>query len=150
MTRFMTRFIARLIASAFTACAMRLMAQTAPPAAPAGEVLGVGNFIHVVANHDKSIEFYRDVIGLELTGAAGPHLFTANAVVSTLYDAPGAQSRVASLRIPGSEMAVEMVDFKDIATKPARPGLQDPGAIILSLTVRDLDAVVARLKQAKT
>jgi catechol 2,3-dioxygenase-like lactoylglutathione lyase family enzyme len=47
-------------------------------------------------------------------------------------------------------MAVEIVEFKDIATKPARPRLQDPGAIILSLTVRDLDAVVARLKQAKT
>jgi catechol 2,3-dioxygenase-like lactoylglutathione lyase family enzyme len=125
------------------------MAQTAPPAAPAGEVLGVGNFIHVVANLDKSIEFYRDAIGLQLTGAAGPHLFTANAVVSTLYDAPG-QSRVASLRIPGSEMAVEIVEFKDIASTPARPRLQDPGAIILSLTVPDLNAVAARLKQAKT
>ncbi len=142
----MTRFIA----AAFSTCALCLLAQTAPPAAPAGEVLGVGNFIHAVANLDKSIEFYRDAIGLQLTGAPGPHLFTANAVVSTLYDAPGAQSRVASLRIPGSEMAVEIVEFKDIAATPSRPRLQDPGAIILSLTVRDLDAVAARLKQAKT
>jgi catechol 2,3-dioxygenase-like lactoylglutathione lyase family enzyme len=129
---------------------MGLMAQTTPPAAPAGEVLGVGNFIHVVANLDKSIEFYRDVIGLELTGPAGPHLFSVNAVVSTLYDAPGAQSRVASLRIPGSEMAVEIVEFKDIDATPVRPRLQDPGAIILSLTVRNLDPVLARLKQPKT
>ncbi len=142
----MTRFIT----AAFSTFALCLMAQTAPPAAPAGEVLGVGNFIHPVANLDKSIEFYRDAIGLQLTGAPGPHLFTANAVVSTLYDAPGVQSRVASLRIPGSEMAVEMVEFKDIATTPSRPRLQDPGAIILSLTVPDLDAVAARLKQAKT
>jgi catechol 2,3-dioxygenase-like lactoylglutathione lyase family enzyme len=128
---------------------MRLMAQTALPVAPAGEVLGVGNFIHVAANLDKAIEFYRDVIGLELTGAPGPHLFTASAIVSTLYDAPGAQSRVASLRIPGSEMAVEIVEFKDIGAAAAAPRVQDPGAIVLHLTVRDLDAVMARVKQAK-
>jgi len=126
------------------------MAQTALPVAPAGEVLGVGNFIHVAANLDRSIEFYRDVIGLELAGAPGPHLFSASAIVSTLYDAPGAQSRVASLRIPGSDMAVEIVEFKDIASSSAQPRLQDPGAIILRLTMRDLDPVMARLKQTKT
>jgi catechol 2,3-dioxygenase-like lactoylglutathione lyase family enzyme len=128
--------------------ASSLMAQTALPVAPAGDVLGVGNFIHVVANLDKSIEFSRDVIGLDLTGA-GPHPFTSNAVVSTLYDAPEAQSRVASLRIPGSEMAVEIVEFKDRDAAAVRPRLQDPGAIVLRLTLRDLDAVMARLKQAK-
>ena len=35
-------------------------------------VLGVGNFIHVVANLDKSIEFYHEALGLEMTGAPGP------------------------------------------------------------------------------
>jgi catechol 2,3-dioxygenase-like lactoylglutathione lyase family enzyme len=142
----MGRFIA--VAAAFGAvCTIGLMAQT-PAAASAGDVLGVGNFIHVVANLDKSIEFYRDGIGLELTGAPGPHLFSASAVVSGLYDAPGT-SRVASLRIPGSEMAVEMVEFKDIVSTPAPLRIQDPGAILLHLTVRDLDTVMARLKQAK-
>lgn len=146
----------RFILATLAACATCLTAQTAPPvapagpAAPAGEVLGVGNFIHVAANLDKSIEFYRDVIGLQLTGAPGPHLFSANAIVSTLYDAVGKESRVASLKIPGSEMAVEIVEFKDIASVPAQPRLQDPGAIILRLTVRDLGAVMARLRQAKT
>lgn len=110
----------------------------------------MGNFIHVVANLDKSIEFYRDVIGLQLTGAPGPHLFSASAIVSSLYDAVGKDSRVASLRIPGSDMAVEMVEFKDIASSPTRPRLQDPGAITLRLLVRDLDAVMGRVKQAST
>src|ERR1035438_10866903 len=100
----------RFALSAFAACCTCLMGQTPTPASPAGEVLGVGNFIHVVADLDKSIEFYRDAIGLDLTGAPGPHPFTANAVVSTLYDAPG-QSRVASFRIPGSEMAVEIAEL---------------------------------------
>jgi catechol 2,3-dioxygenase-like lactoylglutathione lyase family enzyme len=141
-------FRARLAALAMCAAAL-VKAQTAPPVVPAGEVLGVGNFIHVVSDLDKSIEFYRDVIGLDLTGAPGPHLFTTNAVVSTLYDAPG-QSRVASLRIPGSEMAIEIVEFKDVSAAPARPRLQDPGAILLRLMLRDLDPVMARVKQSKT
>lgn len=136
----------RFAISAFAAGCTCLMGQ-APT--PAGDVLGVGNFIHVVADLDKSIEFYRDAIGLDLTGAPGPHPFTANAVVSTLYDAPG-QSRVASLRIPGSEMAVEIVEFAEVQDAPPRPRLQDAGAILLHLTVRDLGAVMTRLKQAKT
>ncbi len=137
----------RFLLATFAACGVCLTAQ---PVAPPGEVLGVGNFIHVVADLDKSIEFYRDVIGLQLTGAPGPHGFSASAVVSSLYDATGKESRVASLRIPSSDMAVEIVEFKDIASSPARPRVQDPGAITLRLTVRDLDAVMARVKQAKT
>jgi hypothetical protein len=62
-------------------------------------VLGVGNFIHVVADLDRSIEFYHDGLGLEMTGAPGPRAFSVNAVVSSLYDAPGAQSRAGSQRL---------------------------------------------------
>ena len=52
-------------------------------------VLGVGNFIHVVSNLDKSIEFYRDGLGLEMTGAPGPRAFSTNAVVSSLSQRAG-------------------------------------------------------------
>jgi len=55
-------------------------------------VLGVGNFIHVVANLDRTIEFYHDALGLEMTGAPGPHAFSSNAVVSSLYDSPCASA----------------------------------------------------------
>src|ERR1700727_1914942 len=78
-------------------------------------VLGVGNFIHVVSNLDKSIEFYRDGLGLEMTGAPGPRTFSANAVVSSLYDAPGAQSRGASFKIPDSDMAGEIVEVHGLS-----------------------------------
>jgi catechol 2,3-dioxygenase-like lactoylglutathione lyase family enzyme len=143
--------MSRILPATFAMYALCLTAQPAQPVVPPGEVLGVGNFIHVVTNLDRSIEFYRDVIGLQLTGAPGPHLFSASAIVSTLYDAVGKDSRVASLRIPGSEMAVEIVEFKDIASPAAQPPrLQDRGAIMLRLTLRDLDAVMSRVKQAKT
>lgn len=112
-------------------------------------VLGVGNFIHVVANLDRSIEFYHDAVGLELTGPPGPRAFSPNAVVSSLYDAPGAQSRVASFKIPGSAMAVEIVEFQGLTAPPARPRFSDPGAIRLTLPVEDLEGAKTRLHRIK-
>jgi catechol 2,3-dioxygenase-like lactoylglutathione lyase family enzyme len=112
-------------------------------------VLGVGNFIHVVANLDKSIEFYHDALGLEMTGAPGPRAFSANAVVSSLYDAPGAQSRVASFKIPGSPMAVEIVEFQGLHATPVPARFFDPGAITLTLPVQDPEAVKNRLYRIK-
>ncbi len=112
-------------------------------------VLGVGNFIHVVENLDRSIEFYHDALGLEMTGAPGPRAFSANAVVSSLYDAPGAQSRVASFKIPGSAMAVEIVEFQGLNATPVRPRFFDPGAITMTFVVKDLDATETRLHRIK-
>jgi len=112
-------------------------------------VVGVGNFIHVVANLDKSIEFYHDALGLDMTGAPGPRAFSANAVVSSLYDAPGAQSRVASFKIPDSPMAVEIVEFQGLNATPVSPHFFDPGAITLTLTVQDLEAMKTRLHKIK-
>jgi catechol 2,3-dioxygenase-like lactoylglutathione lyase family enzyme len=109
----------------------------------------VGNFIHVVENLDKSIEFYHDALGLEMTGAPGPRAFSENAVVSSLYDAPGAQSRVASFKIPGSPMAVEIVEFQGLHATPVRPRFFDPGAIGLTLVVTDLEATKTRLSRIK-
>jgi len=112
-------------------------------------VLGVGNFIHVVENLDRSIEFYHDALGLEMTGAPGPRAFSANAVVSSLYDAPGAQSRVASFKIPDSVMAVEIVEFQGLHAKPVGARFFDPGAITLTLVVQDLEATKTRLSRIK-
>ena len=42
--------------------------------APVGPVVGVGTFIHVVANLDKTMRFYGDRLGLELNGPPGPRV----------------------------------------------------------------------------
>jgi len=130
----------KLISAAFFLTSTVLMGQG---------VLGVGNFIHVVSNLDRSIEFYHDGLGLEMTGAPGPHAFSANAVVSSLYDAPGAQSRVASFKIPGSNMAVEIVEFEGLNATPVQPRFFDPGAITLTLAVQDVEATKTRLSRIK-
>lgn len=109
-------------------------------------ISGVGNFSHIVANMDRAVEFYRDVIGLEMAGQPGA--FSGNPAILNLGNTPGAQSRFVALRIPGSALGVELIEYKDIDRKPVRPRLQDPGAANLILTVRDLDAIVARVKKS--
>jgi len=121
-----------------------LFAQTSAPPSP---VVGVGTFIHVVADLDKTMRFYGDLLGLERTGAPGPRAFATNAVVEGLYDAKGSESRVAAFKIPGSPMGLEFVEFKGVSQRPFRAGPGDAGASIVSIPVRDLDSVNAKLSR---
>jgi catechol 2,3-dioxygenase-like lactoylglutathione lyase family enzyme len=124
-----------------------LVFMTLVPAGLFGQVVGVGTFIHVVANLDKTMHFYGDDLGLELTGAPGPRAFSVNAVIEGLYDAKGSRSRVAVFKIPGSPLGVEFVEFKDVRQQRVKPRLQDPGASVLKLAVPNFDSVVTRLKK---
>jgi predicted enzyme related to lactoylglutathione lyase len=110
-------------------------------------IVGVGNFSHIVANMDRAIEFYRDVIGLEMPGQPGA--FSGNPAIMNLGNTLGAQSRAATLRVPGSALGVELIEYKDIDRAPVHPRFQDPGAATLILSVRDLDAIVARVKKSQ-
>lgn len=114
--------------------AAALFAQVPASNAP---VVGVGNFIHVVSNLDKTMEFYGGRLGLEPSGAPGRGAFSPNAVVEHLYDAKGSQSRVAAYKVPGSPVGLEFVEFQGIAQKAVRPRGQDPGASVMTVPVRN-------------
>jgi catechol 2,3-dioxygenase-like lactoylglutathione lyase family enzyme len=116
--------------------------------APSGDVVGVGNFTHLVADLDRSIEFYRDRIGLELLGPQGKRPFASVPAIQKATNAAGAQVRLALFKIPGSEIGVEAAEFKDIERHPIQPRFQDPGSGNLILLVRDVDAMLAALKKA--
>jgi lactoylglutathione lyase len=124
------------------------LAQNVPAAAPASNsfITGVGNYSHIVADLDKSLAFYRDVIGLQ--PGAPPQAFSGNPAIMKLGNTVGAQSRYVALTVPGSAIGVEIIEYKDIARTPAHPRFQDPGAANLSLRVRDFDAVAERIKKA--
>lgn len=112
--------------------------------APAGDIVGVGNFAHIVQNLDKSLEFYRDVLGLEV---AVNQPFAPNPAIAKLGNTMGGQSRYTALKVPGSEIGIELIEYKDIERKPQHPRFYDPGAANMALRVRDLDAVFARLQK---
>jgi catechol 2,3-dioxygenase-like lactoylglutathione lyase family enzyme len=112
----------------------------------AGPIVGVGNFSHIASNLDRSLEFYRDVLGLEVNGQVRP--FDPNPAIMKLGNTIGAQSRMVQLKVPNSALGVEIIEYKDIDRKPANPRFQDPGAANLILRVPDLDAVMARARKA--
>jgi hypothetical protein len=77
------RSVTRGIVLFCVACAA--FAEPAPP----GDVIGVGNFTHLVADLDRSIEFYRDRIGLELLGPQGKRPFAAVPAIQKATNTPG-------------------------------------------------------------
>jgi catechol 2,3-dioxygenase-like lactoylglutathione lyase family enzyme len=125
----MKTFAARLMAGLLGATLA--FPQTAPPESA---VVGVGPFLHIISDLDRSLAFYHDTLGLELTGPPGEHKFTDNPAVANLYGVPGKQFRAAVLKIPGSPMGIELVQWGEARTPEHKP-LADPGAVTLILRV---------------
>jgi catechol 2,3-dioxygenase-like lactoylglutathione lyase family enzyme len=110
------------------------------------QIVGVGTFIHVVKDLDQTIRFYGTGLGLEMRNPGPPPAFAPNALVESLYDAKGSQSRVAVFKIPNSPLGLEFVEFKGISQTPVARGIQDPGANLLVMPVGDAATAMARLK----
>jgi predicted enzyme related to lactoylglutathione lyase len=119
----------------------------AQQAAPPGDVvIGFGSFSPIVKDVDKSLAFYHSLLGVAPPAQVTPTAFTNESALVNFLGTPTAQVRVSSVRIPGTMMNVELVDFKDIDRKAVQPRLQDPGAVMLILLVRDVDALLGRMK----
>ena len=119
-----------------------LGAQEARPPAPAGDVIGVGNFAHIVANVDESLKLYHDVLGLEVTVQQG---FAPNQAIEKLGHTEGGQSRIAVVKVPGIALGIELIEYKDVAREPQRPRFFDPGAANFAMRIRNLDALFPKV-----
>jgi len=127
----------------------------APPAAAVdagkGAIIGTGTFTSFVENMDRSLAFYHDVFGMEVpplpeTGARpynndNPRLFA-------MFDIPGAKERHQSARVPGTRVSVELMEIQQVEHRTIPLRIQDPGAATPVFVVRDIDAALARVKQA--
>ena len=146
----MTTFVARFVAGLFAA--MLMFGQTAPSESP---VVGVGPFLHIISDLDQSLAFYHDVLGLEMTGPPGEHKFTDNPAVANLYGVPGKQFRAAVLKIPGSPMGIELVQWGE-ARKPKGEPIAGQGVATLFLrrsdgpkSLHDPDGFPVELEQSE-
>jgi hypothetical protein len=52
-----------------------------------------------------------------------------------------------ALKVPGSDIGVELIEYKDIDRTPQHPRFHDPGAANIALRVRDLNAILPRLQK---
>jgi len=152
----MSRFTARLLSSAVivSAAVVGGAGQRPSSAQDQGsgpEVLGLGSYSPIVADLEKSLEFYGKV-GLEIPPPAkpGPRMYTLNLGLLHMLGAPDGKERHVAARIPGANMSAEIVELGNVERKPTRLRFQDPGTITIALLVRNLDSVMQTLKQANT
>jgi predicted enzyme related to lactoylglutathione lyase len=120
-----------------------------PAAGRSVSVLHTEHFSPTVADLDRSIAFYRDVVGLEIEPGPGAQWDSAP-WLRRLHGTPDAPLRYAVAKVPGTGWGVEMVEFRDSNRRPAQPRVQDPGAGTVAIAVRNLDVVLARVKRAGT
>ena len=104
-------------------------------------VIGLMHVIHSTNDVEKTLAFYHDVFALngQVRGfdATGPRILT---------NQPNASLRVAMTQLKGA-FNFELTQFGDIERQMnKRPDIQDSGAPMMKVLVRDLDKVVANAK----
>ncbi|HEY4364573.1 MAG TPA: VOC family protein [Bryobacteraceae bacterium] len=116
-------------------------AQTTP-------VLQLQNLAHTTESLEKTVPFYRDVLGLNTNGAdplaQKPQKLDED--MSKFTATKGMSFRGATFRIPNANFGFELTEFTGGPRKPVRPNLQDIGAATLALQVRDIEKVMAKVK----
>lgn len=125
-----------------------VQAQPAPPPrpAPAGLVVDSGSFFSpIVADLDSAVAFYRDGIGLEVQGE--PSNAANNPQLRAMFGLPDARLRWQTARAPRVQGGLEIVEISSAGGEPLDRQIQDPGAFMLMVVVRDIDGTLARLRE---
>ena len=124
-----------------------VQAQSDARPARAGLVVGSGHYFSpIVEDLDEAIAFYRDGLGLEVQDAPGDA--AENLALRNMFGLPDAKIRWAIARTPAvSGGGVEIVEISGAGGRRLDRRLEDAGAISFVVTVRDLDATLARLVQ---
>jgi catechol 2,3-dioxygenase-like lactoylglutathione lyase family enzyme len=121
-------------------------AQTSPVATP---VVQLQNLAHTTESLDKTVPFYRDVLGLPVNGANDPLAQKPQKLdedMSRFTATKGMSFRAATFRIPNAVFGFELTEFTSGSRKPVRPNIQDIGSVTLVLRLRDLDKILAKVK----
>jgi catechol 2,3-dioxygenase-like lactoylglutathione lyase family enzyme len=116
-----------------------------PTTAPDSSNIIGGAFEIIVADLDKTLRIYHDVLGFQ---TLPPTAWDGTKVMMDTAGTPGAQFRRSSATIPGTSVMMAFTEFKDIDREPLRTRVQDPGTPILQVGVRDIEATVQALRAA--
>jgi catechol 2,3-dioxygenase-like lactoylglutathione lyase family enzyme len=95
-----------------------------------------------VSNLERSLAFWRDVLGFELSHRA----YQTGELAAEITGVPGAEISLAVLRTPGGHK-IELLEYLAPADRKQYGGLRpcDVGSVHLALTVDNLDAVLEKV-----
>ena len=95
-----------------------------------------------VNNLERSLAFWRDVLGFELSHRT----HQAGDLASEITGIPGAEISLAVVKAPGGHK-IELLEYEKPADKKRLPGLRpcDVQHVHVALTVDDLDAVLSAI-----
>lgn len=147
----MKRFM--LVAALATLVISILILDAAPqqPAQPAsnGEVVALIQWVTTVADLGKAEEFYHGVMGLESAGG-DPRMrlgwYGVVPFLTEMYQVKG-NARNFTLRVPGTDMGVEPIQWSEAKGKLLPSRIQDPGAGHLILNTWNIDGFMERISK---
>jgi catechol 2,3-dioxygenase-like lactoylglutathione lyase family enzyme len=112
-------------------------------------VVRLQNLAHTTESLEKTVPFYRDVLGLPMNGTRDPleqQPQKLDEEMSKFTATKGMSFRGATFRIANAAFGFELTEFTGGPRKPVRPNIQDIGAATLALQVRDIEKVLAKVK----
>jgi methylmalonyl-CoA/ethylmalonyl-CoA epimerase len=139
----MARVLVLLLAAA--SAIPSAQSQSAAPRRAEGRVVRPSAFLHVVADMERSVAFYRDVAGFTVNLPPEP-LIASTLLQQASNATPRASARSASFTIPGFAMEFILIEFTGAPGRASVPRLYDPGMTWLSVEVADLDKAFATAK----
>jgi catechol 2,3-dioxygenase-like lactoylglutathione lyase family enzyme len=136
----------RVLTSVAAACllANAVITAQAPAPNPTNKtgVIGLMHAIHSTNDVDKTLAFYQAVFGLG--GQVRPFQSTGPQIRT---NSPGATLRVAMTQLKGG-FNFELTEFGNVERQMHKqPEIADPGAPMMKILVRDIDAIVASSKK---
>lgn len=96
-----------------------------------GQVVGYGHTGLQVTDLERSIRFYRDLLGFELLAER----VAADEYLGTLVGCRGVEIHNAHLRVPGSDHIVELLEYRGVERDAVDTNTANPGTAHVCLWV---------------
>ena len=90
-----------------------------------------------VADLDRSVAFYHDILGFEIIFAWNPKA----PYIGELTGYPDADIHATILRLPGSEVVLELLEYRNVERTPVDTRTANPGTAHIAFFVDDLDKI---------
>ena len=114
---------------------------------PEAKVTGVVGAWHTgfqVADLERSLSFYRDLLGFEEVWRR----VVSDEYIGTLVGYPGLELHQALLRIPGTDHHLELLDYRNVERTPVDTRTANPGTAHICLLVSGLEDLYDELRNA--